>query len=1005
MRGPTLFTSDAFIGRERELALLRGRLAALARGSGGVVLIAGEPGIGKTRLAEEAAGLAGRCAVQVLWGRADDLEGAPAYWPWAQVVRSYVGDRDPAGIEQALDTDTSFLVQVAPGLLDRQDAARSTPLLEPAQARFQLFQAVAEFFQAAARHQPLMVVLDDLHWADPPSLHLVQFVARDLHATPLLLVGTYRDIEVRRGHPLAQVVTALARVPGSDRIDLRGLAEAEIERFVAEAAGRPAPASLVAALARQTEGNPFFLSEIVRLLGNEGRLEAWDAQPPAGRRLAIPESVRETVAHRLRGLSPGCREVLRAAAVIGRTFQAGVIERMLGENPGELGYVDALEEAERALVIGAVPGTPGSFQFAHELIREALYDEMPSTQRARLHKLAGETLESLYDAEAGLHAEELAGHFLQAARVGAVEKAIRYARLAGDQAMSVAAYEDATRHYGRAVELLDLGGAAAAGEASGAVARCEIVLALGEAQRAAGEIDEARTSFRRAAVLARALGMPHALARAALGFGGETPQGGRQDAELVGLLDEARAGLGREESGLHAMILARLAFELYAPDAIERSAALGRQALTMARAVGDPRAIAYVLGFEAITPWGAMTAEERLAIAVEILRLAPASGNPARALVVGYAWRTAGLLEQGDVAGAERAVAQCERMGTELRQVSLQALAAVYRAALTLNAGRLAEAEDLAQQALALGQRGGLANALQAFGAQLFVLRSFQGRLAELEGAIKGFIAQYPAMITWQCALAYLYVELDRLREARQELERLAAGGFTDLPRDYVWLTALSSLAEVAAAVEHEQHAATLYDLLLPLADRVAVAGPGYACLGPVARLLGGLATAQRRWPEAAAHYEAASALCERMGAQPWLVRTQADYASSLLVRGDRGMLDRASSLVAAAGARAQALGLAREAGRCRSLAERLRLVPTAIDGELRPGGDSRVVLSNRELEILRLLAAGQGNQEIADALVLSVRTVENHVARIYGKIGVRSRAEATAYAFRRGIV
>jgi DNA-binding NarL/FixJ family response regulator len=1007
MQGPALFTSDAFVGRERELALFRDRLEALKAGSGGVVLIAGEPGIGKTRLAEEAAGRAPGAGVRVLWGRADEMEGAPAYWPWAQVLRAYVDDRDPAVVERALDVDAGFLAQITTDLPSRQVAGQGAPLVEPAQARFQLFQSVATFFYAAARAQPLMVVLDDLHWADQPSLHLLQFIARDLRSVPLLLVGTYRDVEVARGAPSAQVLAALARVPGYDRIELRGLAGEEIARFVTATVGRPPPASLVAALARQTEGNPFFMSEIVRLLGNEGQLDAWGVETDGGRRLAIPESVRETIAHRMTRLSRECHEMLSVASVLGRTFQAGVLARMLSRLDAEGLSADTIEEAERARVLVTEGETPGSYRFAHDLIRATLYDEMPGARRARLHRLAGETLEGLYDAEADLHAEELATHFLQAAAAGGLERAVRYARRAGDQALAVAAYEDAVRHYGRAAELLDLGGAAASGEDSGAV-RCGVLLGLGQAQRAAGEVEEARATFRRVAALARRIGAPEVLARAALGFGGETPQAGRLDAELVGLLEEAHASLDAEESGLHAMVLARLAFELYTPEAIERSEALSARALAMARAVGDPRAIAYVLGFEAITPWGAITLDERLAIAGEILRLAPASGNPARALVVGYAWRIAGLLEMGDVAGAERAVAQCERMAEELRQLSLEALAAVYRAALALLAGRLAEAEELSQRALALGQRAGLANALQAFGAQLFVLRSFQGRLAELEGAVKGFIAQYPTLITWQCALAYLYAELDRPREAREELERLGARDFADVPRDYLWLTALTSVAEVAAAVRDERHAATLYDMLRPFAERVAVVGPGYACLGPVARLLGRLAAALGRWQDAGAHFETAIAVAERLDSGPWLARIQTEYAAALLARGGSDTVEHAAALVATARATAETQGLDREADRCRLLAERIEQIRSehAAPGvAVRRGADHPDGLSTRELEILRLVAAGHGNQEIADALVLSVRTVENHVARIYAKIGARGRAEATAYAFRRGVV
>ena len=374
-----------FVGRAGELAALTADLDAAVGGHGGVVLVAGEPGIGKTRLAEElAARAAGRGAV-VLWGRCWEGAGAPSFWPWVQVVRGYVQVQagDPASLRQDLGAGAADIAQLVPAVHDCIPDLPAPPPLEPEAARFRLFDSLAGFLRTAAARRPLLVVLDDLHWADVPSLALLRFMSQELEGvegSSPLVVGSYRHTEVDHGHPLLAAVADLTH--GRHRwLLLGGLGERDVASFVALVAGAEPSAELTAEMYRQTDGNPFFVTEVVRLLASQGRLD------PAARGAAVlggglPEGVRAVVAERLGRLSADCQRILQVAAVVGRDFELRVLQPASGLDAERL--LALLEEAEAARVAGTAPGGLGRWRFAHALVREVLYDGLLAARRVRL---------------------------------------------------------------------------------------------------------------------------------------------------------------------------------------------------------------------------------------------------------------------------------------------------------------------------------------------------------------------------------------------------------------------------------------------------------------------------------------------------------------------------------------------------------------------------------------------------------------------------------------------
>jgi predicted ATPase len=885
------------------MAILQAHLDSAVSGHGRLVLLAGEAGIGKTRTAQELATYARQRGTHVLIGRCYEGEGAPPFWPWVQIVRAYIADCDPEALKARMGVGAADIAQVMAEVRERLPDLPTPPTLEPQQARFRFFDSFTTFLKNAAKAQPLVLVLDDLPWADTPSLLLLQFLARELADTSLLIVGTYRDAEWGPQHPLTQTLGELARAPGSQSLVLQGLSEHEVGRFIELATEQTPAETLVTAVYQKTEGNPFFVTEVVRLLTTEGRQSALSNPQSA---IGLPLRVREAIGHHLETLSQNCHGLLSIAAVIGREFALKVLEVAAGLRPVTTAdkVLEVLDEAGAARLIAAVPNSAGLYTFSHVLIRETLYEALSTAQRIRLHRQVGEALEEIHQADLEPYVAELALHFLQAAPGGTEEKAIAYAQRAGERAMKLLAYEEAVSHYERALQVLER-------QKPNEEHRCELLLVLGDALWRAGESSRARDTFVQAAQVARALGAANLLARAALGLGNVRAETGVVDDVLAGLLDAALAALSEDDSVLRVRVLARLAMALYfSRSAGERRNTLSTEALAMAQRVGDRGALAFALLARHFVLWGPGSVEERLALATEVVRLAQEVGD-LRVALEGQAWRILALLELGDIGAVDQEIDSYARQSAKIRLPRNRWYLALVRSARAFLAGQFAEGERLATEAAAVqGEKGEQANAFMFFGAQLFTLRREQGRLGELESALTGFATQFATLPIWRCSVAVFHCELGNHEAARREFDSLAAQDFAALLPDANRPPALALLAEACTMLGDAQRAALLYQFLLPYAERNIVVATSAICYGPAARYLGLLATTLARWEDAAQHFADALTMSEKMGARPWTAHTQHDYARMLLARNQPGDQEKALELLDLALATARELGM-----------------------------------------------------------------------------------------------
>lgn len=945
-----------FVGREAEMEELRAGLEDALSGHGRLLLLTGEPGIGKTRAAEELATYARLRKAQVLWGRCYEGKGAPAYWPWVQAVRTYVHDREPQALLAEMGSGASDIAQMISEVREKLPGLPPPPALEPEQARFRLFDGFATFLKNAGKAQPLVVVLDDVHWADRSSLLLLQFVARELRDARLLVIGTYRDVEVGRQHPLAETMAELTRGQLSQRILLRGLGEHDVARFIEITAGIKPPASLVQAVHRETDGNPFFVNEVVRLLVAEGRLE----HPGAVRSwsLDIPEGVKAVVGRRLDRLSAPCNQVLSIASVIGREFELAVLEGLTDVGGDRL--LDLVEEAVAARVIAEVPTDVGRYAFSHALVRDTLSSELTPTRRARLHRRVGEVLETVYGARVDAHLAELAHHFLEAARGGGdVGKAIDYAARAGERATASLAYEEAVEQYERALQALELR------EPMDERRRCELLLALGEARHRAGQVGAAKDAFFTAADIAREIGCAELLARAALrsvgGWVGMV-EVGQADPRMIELLEDALAALGDADSILRARLLGRLATELYFRAGTEDTRdALSRKAVEMARRLGDPTTLADTLRARHVAIWGPENAEERAAITAEVLGLGAEEEGREVTLMVRW-WRLGDLLELGNIAALEQEFETYARDATARRFVLGPWTVPLHRAMRALREGRFEEVELLAQEALLAGQQVHPETASLAYTVQMATLFLEVGRVQELETSVRGFADQMLAVPGFRWGLLFLLVRTDRAAEAREAFERLAAADFGDLPRDGFWLADMMLVVETCIAVGDVRRAGILYELLLPFAERNLVHGFGVVCWGCAGRLLGLLATFLGRFDDAERHFEMAIRLDDERGARPFAARTRQEYAAMLLERDRPRDREKALDLLARALETAQEIGQTTVVERAIALKLRAQGIDNA---DLRVSLDAVVSLVETERPDLRSHSAPDGTVTI----------------------------------------
>jgi tetratricopeptide (TPR) repeat protein/energy-coupling factor transporter ATP-binding protein EcfA2 len=896
-----------FEGRRPELARLRAAWADARAGRRRLVLVTGEAGIGKSRLAAELAGLAERERATVLSGRCDERSGV-SYLPVRAALGRYLTAYPPDRLQTLIGPQGGELVRLWPELGRRlPDLPGPTPGTPEAEHHL-LFQAVTALLDGMATDGPILLIIDDLHLGDESTLALLRHLAHASRPGALLLLAAYRNDEKPRAD-LTGVLTDLLRLPGTGQLTLAGLAASEVAAMAKAAVGRPlgpGGSELAQVVRERTGGNPFFVDELLRHLADTAALAGADiAQPAAGPVMDdVPDSIRLVVERRLARLGGQVRQVLDLAAVIGHEADLAVLARVV-----DLGYDDllsAVDAAVQAKLLDERPGVPARYAFHHAIVHDHVYTDLPPARRALLHHRVGEALERLGGGTA--HLGDLSDHF-GAGQEGDALKAAGYAQRAGDQALAQLLYEEAGYRYRQALAALDRVGSGEDGR------RADLLLALGETWTKAGQPAHATEAYLQAATAARAAGSAQHLARAALAAGGILSFWSLQldPATLVALLREALAALGERDSGLRALLLARLGGWLAVwagPGAGEQhEPPIFGQAVAMARRLEDPEILAAVLADRAHATAGVVLGRptgpsEALETSAELLILTGQVGDD-RLMYTASLTRAEALLTAGDVDGIDRLVEAEAGAADRQGMPHHRWLALVLRAMRAIMRGEFAAGEQLTEQALAYGRDMVGEGASLAHGAQLVLLRWLQGQPDQVQAIVER-LAGEPLQRGWCTLLPLVYPGQRREADARRDLDAAAARSFAG------WRSGAEVLGLVGACalLGDSADAAMLYEQLLPYEGWHLTAG-ATVYLGAGDHHLGMLAATAGHWDDAERHLLAALAIHRRLGARPWVALTARAYAGMLRGRSKPADRHRADMFDTTARESAAGLGMA----------------------------------------------------------------------------------------------
>ena len=904
-----------FVGRDSERSRLDKAWARAVAGEPVLVVVAGEPGVGKTRLlAEFAQSLRGR-GTRVLYGRCDEEVGV-AYEPFVEAVGQYVALCPLEDL--AVDTGRcgDDLGRLVPQISERLPTLQPRQRGDPDAERQAMFTAVGCLLTSAARRAPVVLVLDDVHWATKPTLLLLRHLLGSLESAPIMVIASYRDSEVDRDHPLDDAVADLRDGPAVTNLALEGLDAASVTAYLEAAAGRRLDGDeldLARMLHNETEGNPFFLGQLLRHLVESGAIvpqdDRWVSQA-AIEDLTVPDGVREVIRRRLSRLSDATRQTLTVAAVVGREFSLDILEHVDGLGD-RLALLDAVDPAVRSRLVVEVGPVGGCYNFSHALVRHTLYGELTTGRLAWMHQRVGEALEKS-PARFESKLASLAHHFCTAATPGNTIKAAEYAYRAGCQALDKLAFEQAVTLLERGLRVVALD------DSPDVERRADLRLALAEGWLHAGEAETARTLALQSADDARTAGSAVRLARVATA-GSDQKKALSMSPEFDVLAEEALAGLGSDHAGLRAQLLNGLALhrQWFHADA-DGAAELARQAIDLARQAGDDRALAEALSVVAThrTATGSEQAAYQVALADELRDLAGRTGDAAARMLALEAGASS-RLELGDIAGFEADTAELVALADELRSPLDQSFATMWRAVRALLDGNFAEVETIAGQLYPYARDNGAWSKAHAI-LVLHVLRE-QGRLAE-SGSLLPLAMEDSQVAGFHAAPLIVHLGLGDDDAVARDFDELAADGFAGVPVAWTRTLTLSLLAEACTVLAARERGAALHELLSPHSGHLIVAGVGVVCVGAADRFLGMLGATMQRWKDAEDHFEAALALEQSVNAAPFIAHTQYWYARCLTHRG-QPQQDRSAQLLNEALHTATALGMTDLARRVRSLA------------------------------------------------------------------------------------
>jgi len=881
-----------YVGRAAERSRLIQLWAAAVAGKRQVAFLSGEPGIGKTRLATYAALEARAQGAIVLYGRCDEELGLP-HAPFIEALNHLVEHAPQELLARHVGRHGGDLTRLVPQLALRVPDAPPPRETDPETERYLMWGAAMGLLVEASAEAPIAFVIDDLHWADRPTLSLLRHLVFSAPRARLMVIGAYRESDLTREHPLTELLAELRREHGVERIALKGLDRPDVIAIMEAVAGHDLDETghaLAHEVLGETDGNPFFVAEILRHLDETGALYRgedgrWTLRGEL-HEIGLPQSVREVIGRRVERLGREAARSLGIAAVIGRDFDLDLLARVAEPSEDEL--LDVLDQAAEASILEEVGDPPGRFTFSHALVNHTLYEALGPTRRARVHRRVAEALEEICGDDPGARLGELAQHWAAAALTsGGERKALTYARRAGEKALADLAPAEALRWFDRALHMLD-----DAPEPDPAE-RCDVQIGLGEAKRQLAD-PGFRDALLEASRLARDLGDADRLAHATLAnTRGQVSALGQIDTDKVEMTQAALDLIPASRPALRAQLLSALALELnFEPDHRHRRALVDEALVLVARS-GDERAQAHVLHHSCLSIQRPDTIGERRAMVEDMRKLAERFGDPE--LRFWSQWLATHAGEVGDFDEVDRSLAAARVIADEIGQPALIWTCLFSESCRLRVAARLDEAEALAARAGGMDQPdAGMLVAGQRVG-----LRWEQGRSEEIVDLVVQAQADNPGISGFRPATAVVLVDVGRHDEARALLDAAAEEGFDAVPRDNVWSTTLALWAQVVHDLPAPEHARPLYDELAPW--RHLMVWNAAVAYNSVDHYLGGLAATLHDYEGAVRHFESAIATAERIPAPLWLARTLLWYGQLAFETGNRArareLLERSARL------------------------------------------------------------------------------------------------------------
>ncbi len=885
----TLSGSQPCVGREELLTSLDARWQDVLRGRSDFVALGGEPGIGKSRLAAEFAAHVHRAGGLVLFGRCD--EAAPqALQPIAEAVSECLRDVNVEMIGRQLGWVVRALTPLVPRLAGADTETPPWPgdqraLFGVAGERFVVFEAVAELVRRLAVEAPLLLVVDDLHWATEPTVSALRHMLHRCLDSPVMVLGTYRDTELGRGEPFARALVELRGEGIVTRLAVRGLEASAIGTLAATMVD-VTDTTLVQRVHEQTRGNPFFATELLRSVAEHG------SDPH------LPEGIKEAIGLRLSRLPESVTRVLRVAAVAGPSFTVRLLEQIPAAANGVDALLDAVDLALDEGLIVEQRRADDRYEFAHALIRQVLYDEVSSARRARLHSDVAQALER----EGALSNENLASlafHYTEAAHAGHLDKAVEYSLRAAEAIVTVAA-EDSIAIVQRALDVVSL----APGSET---AQADLLIFLCSPLRLCERWTEARRACLDAISLARTLRDGRRIAQAVDAYT-RCQELGRPDAQVSSLIGEALAALDAGNPGLRARLLVASADQmLFAGGDWHATWPLLQQATELTHEGADAHDRFEVFWMALRHIWASPLAEEQQSLLdeFEVVEAALPPSLARRRLHLVFDARLKLELGDPEFASSLESWIALHQDATDLNTIGWRDYLSAAR---SLMHGKFDDAEFVIQSILARGTESNDRSTVAL--AQLFLLYRERGRVGEILSLAIDAIEQNPGLAGFRAAVALAHADLGDVAAAQQVFVSLSEDGFGPVPRDMTWTGSLVVLAEICAILSDADHAPALTELLEPYAGRMVVIAD--LALAPAAadRGLGQLATVMRRWDDAEAHYRNALEIETRLQARPLVARTQYWYARMLLDRGRDEDAMHAFALLRSSQAEAEELGM-----------------------------------------------------------------------------------------------